>query len=53
MKKYLRIGLQTVGTYYVVSIILTNIRACFYQNQIGTYFGVAAPSVEVYLATVE
>ncbi len=52
MKKQMKIGLQPVGLYYIVSTILTNFRTCLYRNQISEAFGVDPPSIEDYLATV-
>ena len=48
-KKNLKLYLQPVAKYYLLGALLTNCHTCLYQNQIGEYFQVPAPTLEVYL----
>jgi hypothetical protein len=49
-RKNLKIDLQPVAKMYIVSVILTNFHTCLYQSQIGTKFGLIAPTLEEYLS---
>lgn len=48
-KKNLKLFLQPVGKYYLVGCILTNCHTCLYGSQTGTYFGLHAPNLDIYL----
>ena len=41
--------LSPIGYYWPVAQILTNCHTCLYSSQTSQYFGVAAPSLEVYV----
>jgi hypothetical protein len=47
--KGLRVGLQAVGTMYVVAVLLTNVHSCLYGCQVAQYFNTKSPSLEDYL----
>ncbi|CAM9794182.1 unnamed protein product, partial [Choristocarpus tenellus] len=49
-KKNLKLLLQSVGMYYLVTALLTNAHTCLYGSQIGIYFDMPSPSVEAYFA---
>jgi hypothetical protein len=48
-----KVFLSPIGAQYMVAVLLTNVVTCLDSgNQISDYFGVAPPSLEVYLATL-
>lgn len=50
-KKNLKIGLQDVGKYYKVGVLLTNCYTCLNDNQISIYFNLQSPNLSIYLNT--
>ena len=50
-QKNLKIELQPVAKYYIVSIILVNFHTCLYGSQNGEKFGIMAPTLEEYLSS--
>lgn len=48
-KKNLKLYLQSVGLYYMVSVILCNCHTYFYGSKTGNYFNCEPPSLEEYL----
>ncbi len=48
-KKNLKVFLQPVGLYYLIGVLLQNIKACYYGNQIAEFFECHPPSVQEYL----
>lgn len=45
----LKIGLSPVGSYYSLSVLLTNIHTCLRGSQVTSQFNISPPSVEEYL----
>jgi hypothetical protein len=45
-----KISLQSVGRFFSVAVLLTNIHNCFVHNQISTRFALNPPSIAEYLA---
>lgn len=52
-KKNLKLELQQIGLYYFCGVLFTNCHTCLYGSQTSDYFGVAPPSIELYLDTLE
>lgn len=48
-KKNQKIFLQAVPRMYRVAVLLTNLQACMYGNQVSQYFGVNPPCLYDYL----
>ena len=46
--KNLKIGVQPVGLFYRVAVLMTNAHTTLYGSNTGTYFGVDAPALDVY-----
>ena len=51
-KKNLKLGLQQVGSFYIVAVLLTNCHTCLYGGQISDKFGVAPPTLQDYLQSL-
>ena len=46
----LKVNQAPVGSLYLLSVLLTNFRACVYRNSLSIYFNCAPPSLEEYLS---
>jgi hypothetical protein len=49
-KKNLKIGLSSVGKFYLVPALFRNILTCMYHNQTSKYFGVEPPTLYEYFS---
>jgi hypothetical protein len=49
LRRNLRLGLSPVGLYYLVGMLLSNMRNCVRPNEISTYFGVDPMTLGNYL----
>lgn len=47
-KKNLKIGLSSIGKFYLVSALFRNVLTCMYQNQTSKFFGVEPPTLHEY-----
>jgi len=47
--KGLRVGMQSVGTIYMVAVLLMNIHTCLNGSQISNQFNCVLPTLEYYL----
>ena len=47
-KKNLKIGLSSVGKFYLVSALFRNVLTCMYHNQTSKFFGVEPPTLYEY-----
>ena len=47
-KKNLKIGLSSVGKFYIVSALFRNALTCMYLNQTSKFFGVEPPTLFEY-----
>ena len=47
-KKNLKIGLSSVGKFYIVSALFRNALTCMYHNQTSKFFGVEPPTLFEY-----
>ena len=50
LKKNLKIGLSSVGKFYLVSALLTNALTCLYHNQTSKFFGMEPPTLYEYVS---
>jgi hypothetical protein len=49
-KKNLKIGLSSVGKFYLVSALLRNALTCLYHNQTSKFFGMEPPTLYEYVS---
>ena len=47
-KKQLKVGLSSVGKFYLVCALLENARTCLYGNIASEFFGLSPPTLEEY-----
>jgi hypothetical protein len=51
-KKNLKVGLSSVGLYFPVATVLTNMHSCLYENQTADYYNIQARGLDEYTAAM-